>query len=131
MKVGVDWPAKVQPEFLGCLEIHLEARDEIDVQRVEPLDARFQLRPGPWADPAGETFRASLAVYITELDPIIRLVDDADAFSECETRDRPKKMEGFFRQITSDPNQWSYSPVRRRGCADAGEGIGDSAPFFD
>ena len=74
----------MQAGDLSRAELHLVARQEVDVERVETLHAGGELAPRPGRDSTAEPLRTLRGVPVAELHPVVRLGDDPHARLEIE-----------------------------------------------
>ena len=116
VEVAVDDALEVLPEQLRRLQVHLEARDEVHVQRVQLPEQRHEAGPGPSRHAAVQHLAAALAAVVEQLDPVVRVRHLDQRGVRRQARQRVEEVVRAHRQVVADLQHRDDLPVgRQRG----------------
>src|SRR5882672_11574663 len=131
MQIAVDRTAKVLPDELRGFKIELEAADQVDVERIQIGQQRFQAQPTPGRDTTAQAFATALVAQVVERHPIVR-VRDLDRGCVGRGAIEPRhELAGGLREIAAHLEDRDEFPFSWERGVQRTQGISDPSPLLD
>ena len=131
VQVGVDRAAESLAERLRRAQRELEARDEVQVERVEVADHRPELEPGPRRARRPTSARSAAPPTGSAAPPGCSAPGLRCTRPPGVSRDRPRSSSAASRrQVTADLDERNDLPVWRQARVQPAERVGDAAPLL-
>ena len=99
VEIGVDRAWERVADVASCLEIHLKARYEVDVQRVDVANHRSELVPSPRRHATTESLGAPVVRIVQERHSVVGFGDFNEAIGRRTVGEPVQKAVGFRGEV--------------------------------
>src|SRR6266404_5256623 len=131
MQIAVDWTTEVLPDELRSFKIELEAADQVDVERVQIGQQRFQAQPTPGRDTTAQPFTTALVGQVVERHSIVRVRHlDRGGVGRSAVEPRHELARGL-REVAAYLEDRDEFPFGRERGVERTQGISDPSPLLD
>src|SRR6266446_3566519 len=131
MQIAIDRTAEVLPDELRSFEIELEAADQVDVERVQIRQQRFQAQPTPGRDTTAQPLATALVGQVVQRYSIVR-VRHLDRGGVGRSAIEPRhELAGGLREIAAHLEDGDEFPFGRERGIQRTQGISDPSPLLD